>query len=170
MTCRKNSIMHAFGSPPVCSQSLCLYFPGSFWEWMQLVDNKAITRPSENDNTPQRIDQRMNSLLQLSPQVGNCINFRWTDFLAHGQAYMGQIGRTLWHSTTTGIDNSTGLQVAKIHPVVYETCIFNPWEIPYRQMGKWPWCCTVTCLDNSIELSNKINPSSHFRDMQLAHR
>ena len=34
--------------------------------------------------------------------------------------------------------------------------------------GKWPWCCTTTCLDNSIELWKDIigyNLFSNFRGM-----
>ena len=29
---------------------------------------------------------------------------------------------------------------------------FGPWAIPYGQMGKQPWQCTTTGIDNSTEL------------------
>ena len=44
--------------------------------------------------------------------------------LAHGQVYMGQMGKWPWQCTTTGLDNSTELWTEKISPTVTDGCGF----------------------------------------------
>ena len=46
--------------------------------------------------------------------------------------------------------------------------IFKIWPWKSRVKVKWPWCCTTTGLDNSIELRYGRNPSSDFKDMGSA--
>ena len=46
--------------------------------------------------------------------------------------------------------------------------LFNSWPWKSRVKVTSPWCCTTTCLDNSIELQvqmDNVNPSSGFRDI-----
>ena len=71
-----------------------------------------------------------------------------------------------WCCTTTGLDNSIELWMVQIHPGVSEICVpqsldpicakFDKFlahgQAHMGQMGKWPWQCTTTGLDNSTEL------------------
>ena len=107
----------------------------------------------------------------------------WFDkCLAHGQAHMGQMGKQLWHCTATGLDKSMKLQVGLIHPTVSVNCvtqILDPicgkfdkflarWQAHMGQMGKRPWQCTTTGLDNSTELGTEKIRQAVKRDMGSA--
>ena len=71
-----------------------------------------------------------------------------------------------WCCTTRGLDNSIKLQMVEIHPVVTDIWMVSAMSVPSAlwfekflahgqthigQMGKWPWQCTTTGLDNSTE-------------------
>ena len=93
----------------------------------------SSTRHSENDKTPQPIDQRMSNPL-LGPELVNYNKFASVHYLAHGQAYMGQMDEILQHCTTTCQDNFTDLRPVKIHPADYDICILTQGKPIW---GKW---------------------------------
>ena len=82
---------------------------------------------------------------------------------ADGQAYMGtngEINRT-WHSSrasqfhkTLNGENQSG-SFRDMHSTISGPSFEKFWahgQAHMGQMGKWPWLCTNTGLDNSIEL------------------
>ena len=89
-----------------------------------------------------------------SPKIGNYDDFASAHYLAHGQVYMGQIGK---------YQAIVQLQIKRIAQNI-EKRIFSRWFRRYAfwpnqthmnahlvQMGKWPWCCTITDLHNFTE-------------------
>ena len=60
------------------------------------------------------------------------------------------------HKTLNGVNPSSGfrdMHSAKSGPNLCQIWeVFGPWASPYWQIVKWPWCCTTTGLENSIEL------------------
>ena len=61
------------------------------------------------------------------------------------------------HETLNGVNPSSGfrdMRSAKSGPNLWQIWqVFGPWASLYiGKMGKWPWQCTTTGLDNCIEL------------------
>ena len=85
-------------------------------------------------------------------------------YWVHGHAHRGQMGKWLTlHNYRPGqfFKTSNG----ENSPNSFRD-IFRPWTHPWGRMGKWPWRCTTTGLDNSTELRNeKIPATNGFRDM-----
>ena len=67
----------------------------------------------------------------------------WTQldkFLAHGQAYKGQMGKWPWQCTTTnatGPDNSTELRMEKIGQAITDIWVPQVWQPTPRPPGPW---------------------------------
>ena len=61
---------------------------------------------------------------------------KFDKFLAHGQAHMGQMGKSPWQCTTMGLDNSTELQTEKIRQVVTEIRVPQVWQPPAHQPAR----------------------------------
>ena len=62
----------------MCNNKICLFS----WTWLPIWLNiSSLTRRSENDNTPQPLDQWTNSPF-TGQQVGNCKSFTLTHYLA----------------------------------------------------------------------------------------
>ena len=63
-----------------------------------------------------------------------------------------------FHRTSNGVNPSSSFRDLCSGPqwhLIWQ--VFEPWASPYGpahmgQMGKWPWHCTTSGLDNSIEL------------------
>ena len=100
-------------------------------------------------------------------------------FLAHGQAHMGQITVTLHscrsrqvHETLNRVNPSSSLKdmrSAKSGPNLWQICgkFLARGQAHMGQMGKWPWQCATTGLDNPTELRmEKIHQA--VRDMGSA--
>ena len=79
------------------------------------------------------------------PQSLDPICAKFDKFLAHGQAHMRQMGKWPWQSTTTGLDNSTKLQMEKIHQEVTEIWVPQIWQPPARLPTRPP-ARTVTTI------------------------
>ena len=70
------------------------------------------------------------------PQSLDPICAKFDKFLAHGQAHIGQMGKWPWQCTTTGLDNSTELQMVKIHPAITEIWVPQVWQPTGGLRGK----------------------------------
>ena len=66
------------------------------------------------------------------PQSLDPICAKFDKFLAHGQAHKGQMVKWPWQCTTTGLENSTELQMVKIRQAVTEICVPQVWQLPAR--------------------------------------
>ena len=75
------------------------------------------------------------------PQSLDPICAKFDNFLTHGQALMGQMGKWPWQCTTTGLDNSTELRMEKIHQEVTEIWVPQVWQPPARPPAR-----TVTTI------------------------
>ena len=65
-------------------------------------------------------------------------SLRSAKFLAHGQAYMGQMGKWPWQCTTRGLNNSTKLWMEKIRQTVTEIWLPQVWQPPARTVTTIP--------------------------------
>ena len=60
----------------------------------------------------------------------------WTQFVANLTSFC-PMGKWPWQCTTTGLDNSTELQMEKIHQAVTEIWVPQVWQPPARPPGPW---------------------------------
>ena len=97
------------------------------------------------------------SLAQVLPDL--------TSFWSRGKPIWGkwannydvaQLGSRQVHKTLNEVNPSSSfrdMRSAKSGPNLWQIWqVFGPWEAHMGQMGKWPWQCTTTGLDNSTEL------------------
>ena len=70
--------------------------------------------------------------MRSGPKSLDPICGKFDKFLAHGQAYIGQMGKWPWQCTTTGLDNSIELRMDKIGQAVTEIWVPQVWQPPAR--------------------------------------
>ena len=79
----------------------------------------SITRRSENDNTPQPIDQRMESLL-MGQQGGNCNSFAPTHYLVNTHVYLVcAVAHGQDHLASPRLHSESNI-VSYLHPLLFQ--------------------------------------------------
>ena len=88
-----------------------------------------------------QVHQTLNGVHPSSGFKRYAIRKVWTQFVAHGKAHIGQMGKWPWQCTTRGLDNSTKLRMEKIRQAVTKIWVPQVWQPPARPPAR-----TVTTI------------------------